>query len=163
MVFETDQCAGRDVLDLYIDDDVADEPFLAGFRSDVDEPDAGEALALGRLVVVAEELVAPADGEHSCTCLDRSFQWRLLVLEQVFVHERLLAVLPPAEEENVHVLHVLGGAAAELHESCVVVPPLRTLEQGDDVAPVAIDVHEVGVEPADGEGLLAARHAVATF
>jgi hypothetical protein len=52
VVFESDQRAGRDVVDLGVDDDVADEALLAGLRSYIDKADAGESLALGGLVVV---------------------------------------------------------------------------------------------------------------
>jgi len=81
VVFETDQRAGRDVLELSINDDVADEALLAGFRSHVDEADTREPLAFGRLVVVAEELVTAADREHRRAGLYRAFERRLLVLE----------------------------------------------------------------------------------
>ena len=73
------------------------------------------------------------------------------MLEQVFVDERLLAVLAATEEEDVDLLHLLGGAAPELDKARVVVAPLGALEQGEDVAPIAVDVHQVGVEPADCE------------
>jgi hypothetical protein len=52
VVFESDQRAWRDVLDLDVDDDVADEALLAGLSSYVDQTDAGESLTLGSLVVV---------------------------------------------------------------------------------------------------------------
>jgi len=161
VVLETDKRAGGDVLDLHVDHDVTNEAFLAGFSSHVDEADAGESLAFRGLVIVAEKLVAATDGEHRGAGLDSALQWRLLVLDEVFIYESLLAVLPPAEEEDVHVLHVLGGAAAELHESRVVVAPFGALEQREDVSPVPVDVHEVGIEPADREGLLLSCHFVA--
>jgi len=76
------------------------------------------------------------------------------VLEKVLIDERLLAVLAASEEEDVHVLHSFGGAAPELEHARVVVAPLRALQQREDVAAIAVDVHQVGVEPADREGLL---------
>jgi len=160
VVFETHQRGGCQALDLRIDNDVSDEALLAGLGFHVDEADAGEALSLGGLVVVAEELIAAADGEHGGARLHRALEWRLLVLEKVLVHQCLLAVLAASEEENVHILHVLGGAASELQELCVVVAPLSALEQGQDVSAIAIDIHEVGVKPSHGEHLLAACHLV---
>jgi hypothetical protein len=160
VVFETDQRGGSQALDLRVDNDVSDEPFLAGLGFHVNEADAGETLALGGLIVVAEELVAAADREHRGARGHSSLEWRLFVLEKVLVHQRLLPVLSTSEEEDVHVLHVFGGAASELQQLCVVVAPLRALEQGEDVAAIAIDVHQVGIEPTNGERLLATRHLV---
>ena len=158
MVFETDQRGGSQTLDLRVDNDVSDEAFLAGLGFHINEADAGEALALGGLVVVAKELIAAADGEHRSACLHSTLERRLFVLEKVLVHKRLLAILATSEEEDVHVLHVLGGAASELQQLCVVIAPLRPLEQSEDVAAIAIDVHQVGIEPPNGEGLLSTWH-----
>jgi len=81
------------------------------------------------------------------------------VLEEVFVNEGLLAVLAAAEEEDVDLVHLLGRASPELQQPRVIVAPLRALQEGEDVAAVAIDVHQVGVEPADGEGLVVPCHS----
>ncbi len=145
MVLEADERARRDALDLGVDDDIADEALLAGFGSDVDHADAREPLALGGLVVVTEKLISAADGKHRRTRIDRALEGGLFVLDEVFVHERLLAVLTATEEEDVHVLHVFGGAAAQLDQARVIATPFRALEQRQDVAAVSIDVHEVGV------------------
>ena len=64
MVLESDQRRRVDTLDRGIHDHVADEPFLAGLGAHVDEPDAGEALAFCRLVVVPEQLIAAAHRQH---------------------------------------------------------------------------------------------------
>jgi len=141
VVFESDQRPGRDVLDLGVDDDVADEALLAGLSPYVDHADAGESLAFGGLVVVTKKLVAAADRKHRRTCVNRTLEWRLLVLEQVFVNESLLAVLPAAEEEDVDVFHVLSRSSWQLDEPGVVIAPLRALQQREDVASVAVDVH----------------------
>jgi len=114
VIFETDKRGGREADDVRIDHDVADEASFSGFRAYVDEADAWEALSLRRLVVVAQELVAAAHRQHDGACCDRSFQGGLLVLEQVLVDERLLAVLAAAEEEDVDLVHFLCGSAAEL-------------------------------------------------
>src|SRR5216683_3932028 len=158
VVLETDQGRGRDVGEIGVDDDIADESALASLGADVDQADAGESLAVAGLVVVAEELVAAADGEDPCAGGDRTLEGRLLMLDEVFVHERLLAVLPAAEEEDVDLVHTLGRAATELDEARLVVAPFGALEKGEDVAPIAVDVHEVGVQPANGEGFLVTCH-----
>src|SRR6266849_5451401 len=108
-------------------------------------------LAIGGLVVVAEQLVAATDGEHASAGGYRALEWSLLRLEEVVVHERLLAILAAAEEEDIDVFHAPGGATPELDEARIVVAPFGALEQGEDVAPIAVDVHEVGVKPNDGE------------
>ena len=160
MVFETDQRCGRQALDLRVDNHVSNEAFLARLGFHVDKADAGEALALGGLVVVAEELVSAADGKHRRASVHRALERRLFVLEEVFVHQCLLPVLAASKEEDVDVLHALGVAAAELQKFGVVTAPLGALEQREDIAPVAIDVHEVGIQPTDSECLLAACHLV---
>jgi hypothetical protein len=160
VVFETDERCGHEVDDVGVDHHVADEAALAGFGGDVDEADARESLALGCRVVMAEELVAAAHGQHDSAGGHRALQRRLLVLDQVFVDQRLLAVLSAAEEEHVDLVHMPGGAAPELDESGFEVSPLRTLEQRENVAAVAVDVHEVGIEPTDREPFLVSGHAV---
>jgi len=66
VVLESNQRPGHEIRHFCVDvdDDIADEALLARFSADVDEPDAREALALGGLVVVAEQLVAAAYGQH---------------------------------------------------------------------------------------------------
>jgi hypothetical protein len=145
VVFKTDEGLGLEIDHLGVDDDVADEPLLARFGPDVDEADARKALALGRLVVVAEELVAAAHSEDLGAGLDRALQRWFFVLEEVFVHERLLAILTTAEKEDIDLVHPLGGASAQLQQPRFVVAPFGSLQQGEDVAAVAVDVHEVGV------------------
>ncbi len=80
------------------------------------------------------------------------------MLEQVFVDKGLFAVLAATEEEDVDFFHMFSSASPQLYQACVVVAPLGALEQGEDVAAVAIDVHQVRVEPTDCEGFLAWGH-----
>ena len=84
----------------------------------------------------------------------------LLDLDQVVVHERLLAVLAATEEEDVHIFHAVRGAASEVDRARVQASPLGALEQREDVAPVAVDVHQVRVQPPDCEAVLLFRHQV---
>ena len=107
---------------------------------------------------MAEELVAAAHGEHAGAGRDRALEGRLLVFEEVFVHERLLAILAAAEEKDIDLIHAFGRAPPELDEPCLEVAPLGALEQGEDVAAIAVDVHEVGIQPADRERLLVPCH-----
>jgi hypothetical protein len=130
VVLEPDEGGWREVGEVVgfgVDDHVADEAFFSGFGFHVDHADAREALTLGGLVVVAQELVAAAYREHRRAGVHRPFKRWLLVLEEVFVHQGLLAVLAAAKEENVDVLHSVGGASTELYEPRVVVAPLGAL------------------------------------
>jgi hypothetical protein len=74
VVFETDQRRRRQALDLRVDNDVADEALLARLGFHVDQTDAGEPLTLGGLVVVAEKLIAAADGEDRGARLHRALE-----------------------------------------------------------------------------------------
>jgi len=64
VVLETDERGRHEVDDVHVDDHVADEPALAGFGVHVDQADARKALALGGLVVVAQQLVAATHRQH---------------------------------------------------------------------------------------------------
>jgi len=160
VVLESDQRGRIDALEGRVHDHIADETFLAGFGAHVDEPDAGKSLAFGRLVVVPEQLIAAAHGEHHRAVGDGYFQRLLLDLDQVVIHERLLAVLAATEEEDVHIFDSVCRAAAEVDRARVQASPLGALEQREDVAPVAVDVHQVRVQPPDGEAVLLFRHQV---
>src|SRR5690348_8222644 len=153
VVLEPDERAGGEMQRLArLDDDVADEALLARLRGHVEQADAVEPLAVGRLVVVAEQLVAAADREHLGAVLDRRLQMLLLVLAQVVVDQRLFAVLAAAEEEDIDVLHLVAGRAAlKLDDARLEPMPLRAAQEREDVAAVAVDVHQVWVQPADRE------------
>jgi len=84
----------------------------------------------------------------------------LLDLDQVVVHESLLAVLAATEEEDIHVLHSVRRAAAEVNGARVQASPFGALQQREDVAAVAVDVHQVRVKPSDREAAFLFRHQV---
>src|SRR5207247_7662662 len=153
VVLETDERARGQAFDARQHDHVADEALLPRLRGHIDESDAVETLAVRGLVVVAEELVAPAHGEDLRAAADRVLQRLLLELLEVVVDQGLLAVLPAAEEEDVDVVHADDRSALQLHDPGLQPSPLGAAEQGEDVAAVAVDVHQVRVEPADGEPL----------
>ena len=77
VVLETDQRARAEALDLGLNDDVADEAPLPRLRPHIDEPDPVVALAVGGLVVVAEQLVAAADSQDLRSVSNRTLQRRL--------------------------------------------------------------------------------------
>src|SRR5436189_6381653 len=58
-------------------------------------------------------------------------------------------MLAATNEKDVDVRHGVGGAPAQLDEPRFMPMPLRPPQQREDVAAVAIDVHEIRVEPTD--------------
>jgi len=160
VVLESDQRRRVDALECRVHDHIADESFFAGLGAHVDEPDAGKSLAFGRLVVVAQQLIAAAHRQHHRAVGDGRLERLLLELDQVVVDERLLAVLAATEEKDVHVFNTVRGAAAEVDGARVQASPLGALQQREDVAPVAVDVHQVRVQPSDREPVLLFRHQV---
>src|SRR5712692_1456582 len=151
VILEADEGLWVEVGHVGVDDHIADESALAGLGANVDEADAGEALAVGGLVVVAQELVAATHGQHAGAACYRALERGLLGPDELFVYQRLLAILAAAEKEDIDVLHALGGAAPQLDQPGVEVAPFGSLEQREDVAAIPVDVHEVGVQPTDRE------------
>ncbi len=100
---------------------------------------------------MAKQLIAAAHRKQLGAVLHGALQRFLLELAEVVVDERLLAVLSAAEKEDIDVVHPATGAAPQLHYARLESVPLRSLDQGEDVAAVAVDVHEVGIQPPDGE------------
>src|SRR5216684_2343212 len=147
VILEADEGLWVEVGHVGVDDHIANESALAGLGANVDEADAGEALAVGGQVVVAEELVAATHGQHAGAACYRALERGLLGLDEVFVYQRLLAILAAAEKEDIDVLHALGGAAPQLDQPGVEVAPFGSLEQREDVAAIPVHVHEVGVQP----------------
>src|SRR5215218_6542239 len=120
-------------------------------RVQVEDADSRELLALGRLIIVAHELVATAHPEDHAAILNDSPQIRALGAREVFCEQRLFPVLAAAEEEE-----VAAGRPYPLREANVDdlhgnAAPLAALLDGDDVSSVAVEVHHVGVKVVDGE------------
>ena len=65
--------------------------------------------------------------------------------------ERLLPVLPTAEEEEVAAGGPDGLLKADIQDVDRDAPPLATFLYGDHVSAVPVEVHHVGVEVVDGE------------
>src|SRR5712692_8238427 len=163
VILKADQGLWVEVGQVGVDDHVADEPAFAGLGAHVDEADAGEPVAVGGLVVVAEKLVAATHGEHAGAAFYRALERGLFGLEEILVYERLLAILAAAEKEHIDVLHALGDAAPELDQPGVEVAPFGSLQQGEDVAAIPVDVHEIGIQPTDGERFLGHRDYVSQY
>src|SRR5450759_47815 len=110
---------------------------------------ARQLVPLERAVELSEELVASADDERGGTVLYLPLERLALELEEVQVDQLLLAVLPAAHEEYVMQAIVDAVAGPELVHLHGNPAPLAPLDQRHYVPPVAVDIHEVGVEPPD--------------
>jgi hypothetical protein len=65
---------------------------------------------------------------------------------EVFAHRELLAVLPASEEEEIAGLRLDPVAGRRLDDLQLDSAPRAAALERDDVAPIAIEVHEVAVQ-----------------
>ena len=100
MVLEAGQRPPVARVELALEQDVADHAPLAGDRLEREEPDAGQLDAGQVAVEAAEQLVAAADGEQGRAAGDGRAE-RLALRGQVGRDQRLLAILPAADVEEV--------------------------------------------------------------
>src|SRR4030095_8781328 len=96
---------------------------------------------------LAEQLVAPADREEGSALLN-GLAYRLAVARcQVAADRLLFAVLPgPAEERNVACRGFDPVADGHIVEEQLDVAPGTAALEREDVAPIAIEVHQVAIE-----------------
>ena len=132
-----------------LDRDVADQP-RAGVADglEVDEPDAGQALA-AQLVAVAEQLVAAAHREDDASALGRGVQGVALDGGQVLRAQLLVTILTTSEVEKVVIVGidlVAEPGAGQLEADPA---PLAAALEQQQVAAVGVDVHQVRVQRAD--------------
>ena len=119
-------------------------------------PQVEEAQALqlraGRLAVeLAEELVAAADGQRYHARLHGLAQRLALHRAQVFRDAPLLAVLRAADEDQVVRLRVQPFDQAQLRHLDVDTARSAAPRQAEDVAAIAVDVHQPRVEVGDAQ------------
>src|SRR5215212_3834771 len=135
VVLEPDQLSP-----LALDDDVADESLGSSDAGRVEQADAGQRFGGVRPVLVTEELIATADGEHRRAVFDRAAQRRALGSLQVAGDSGLLLVLAAAPEEEVYIRRNWLSHADLLHFDWNTAP-LRTPPQGNHIAAVSVDIH----------------------
>ena len=129
-------------------------------RLQVGEAEARDPL-VAELVAVAEELVAAADGEHHRAVLDGLGEARALGRHHVLGDDPLVAVLAPADVDQVVGARVERlarprGGVREADPAPLAAPP-----QEQDVAAVGVDVHLLGVQ-RDGAELHHGRSRTTT-
>src|SRR5439155_10867213 len=135
---------------LAVEEDVADHAPVTGDGLVREEADAGQIVAGHPLVAAPEQLVAPADREQRRAALDRRVDGTRLARE-IFRDDRLLAVLPAADVEEVVRPGLEGAAQADgLHLQPVPAPRRAPLEHGD-VAAVGVDVQVVRIQVPDAD------------
>ena len=127
---------------------VGERAGMAGLE--VEDADAGDAAAFVVDVTVAEELEAAADGQHWHAVIDRLVKGRTFGLE-VVGNAALLAVLPPADVKEVERGGVEVVAHGDVDHFEVDAACGAAVAEGDDVAAVAVDVHDVWVEVGEAE------------
>src|SRR5215204_4271536 len=155
MILEADYLAclaglGR----LNADQHVPDQALLVslpGLRVQVEDAYAGELLAFGRLVRVAHELVATAHPEDYNAILHDSPQVPAFGAREIFCEQRLFPVLAAAKEEEITAGRTYLHPETNVNDLHGNAPPLAALLDGDNISPVTVQVHHVGVKVVDGE------------
>ncbi len=117
----------------------------------VDQPQTGQLLAVGRHVVLAQQLVATADCQHHGAAVDGFPNRADFVLGRVFEDQLLIAVLAAAPKDQVNTRQVRARPSPDSVDADRNTPPLSPLRQGKDVAPIAVDIHLVGIEVRDSQ------------
>jgi hypothetical protein len=95
---------------------------------------------------VPHELVAAAHAQNHAPVLDDGPEVGAFRACEVLGEERLLAVLPAAEEKEVAAGWLYALPEAHVNDLYGYAAPLAALIYGDDVPAVAVEVHHVRVE-----------------
>jgi hypothetical protein len=96
-------------------------------------------------------LVAAAHGQQRCAVLDRLAHRGALLGHKVGRDDGLLAVLPATEEDQIRLVGIQPIAHRHFLDLDRHPAPLCTAHQRQDVAPIAIDVHQVGIQVDQAE------------
>ena len=115
-----------------------------------EEPDTRQVVAVEARVAASEQLIAAADGEQRSAAGHRRVH-RIGVPGQVVGDERLLAVLPAADVEQVVRVRVEQVADADGGHAELVPSPGRAHLEHRDVAAVGVDVEVVRIEVPDAD------------
>src|SRR6478736_5344830 len=134
-----------------LDRDVADQSrprITHGFE--VRDPETGDR-SVAELVAMAEQLIAAADCEQGGAIVGGRGDCVALGPEHVLGHQDLVAILAAADVDQVVFgwIEPLAGARCGVGE--VDTPPLAAALEEDDVAPVRVDVHLIGIEGEQAE------------
>src|SRR5205807_9193675 len=131
-----------------LDRDVPDQAWtLPAHGGDVEQPHALDLLVPKR-VVVAEQLKAAAHAEHDRAARRRRMQRGALGLDQVLGAQALVAVLAPAEVEEVVCAGIEALARAARGELKADSSPCAATLEHEQVASVGVYVHEVRIQGA---------------
>ena len=121
------------------------------FRADgvhIDRADEVELHAVPRFVILTEHLVAAADGEKHLLFFNSGAD--VLALPEARSQQHLLLeVLSAADEENVVLVHIERLTDRALVHIDADAAALQTALHRDNVAPVTVQIENVGVKMAD--------------
>ena len=129
---------------------IADEAGRTRLGVEIEQAQPRQGLAADRHVVAAQELVAAAHREYDRTTRHGAAQRLPLLLGQVAGDQVLVLVLAAADEEEVDVGRA-SAATLDADNLNLHLAQTGALNQGRDVAAVAVDAHLAGVEVADAK------------
>ena len=124
---------------------VADHPLLGADGVEIERAGKVALLAVPGLVVLAQHLIAAADGEHGHTVLDGGLELSGLLPFQVVQKDLLLKILAAADEDKVAVFRVELRTDRDVYDIRLHAAPLQPPLHAKDVAAVAVEVQHVGV------------------
>ena len=148
VVFESDDLAAVSRKDHIADAAVGSRAGVTGFE--VEDADAGDDAALMVDVAMAKELKATTDGEDGHVSFDGLADGGAF-FHQVGGDATLFAVLPAADEEEIEVIRRKWVANGHVDHLAFDTTDAATVLEGDDVAAVAVDVHDVGIQMGDAK------------
>ena len=142
------QCAGRE-------EQVADHALLCSLGVEGDGADEAALLPRVGEVVLAQQLVAAADGEHRGVVLDEAGELAGLGVcpscPEVVEQGALVEVLAAADEEEVELGQVGMVSHAHAGDARLDAAPLAALLQGDGVAPVPVEVQHIRIQMTNAQ------------
>ena len=148
MVLEAD-----DFTEVCLQDHVANASVGAGAgvaRFEVEDADAGNDASLVVDVAVAEELEPSTNGEDGHIRFNGIADGRAF-FDEVIGDAALFAVLAAADEEEVEHGGIEGVTDRDVLDGAFDIPGATSVLEGDDVAAVAVDVHDIRVEMRDAD------------
>jgi len=144
VILETNEHAFR-----RLGDEISDETLLPRLCVHVEYTEPGDRRAGLGAVLGPEQLVAAAHQERCGTPVHRGRHGFAVLALEIGADDVLPLVLTAAEEEQVGPRWIERhpcGVRADLDAD---VAPASTLRERDDVAAIAVDAHEIGVEVRD--------------
>ena len=148
MVLKADNCAAAGG-SAALKREVSDHALPGADGIEVDRADEIALLTVPCLIVITEHLIPAADGKNGFAVLDGGFQLAVLSAAEIGEQNLLLKVLSAADEDEIESRKVRRIAGADLGDLGLESAPLQTAAEAQDVAAVAVEVQEIGIQVAD--------------